>query len=132
MGEQMFFVIETESQSGRSFSPCEGEKNYRFISSESDLTNAIDKLGKDPGDLSYESKKDRIHHYKAQARIQELTSVITSINELNSIEDKGSLEVQILKKLIETLCLEYSVVMGKNIDVSKELIATQLLGENNE
>ena len=123
---QMFFVVEHESEKAKSYLPVDGKGNYRFLSAPTDLENLLAGLYHKDLKQQFESKKDRINYFRKKSKIHNASEIVDLISELSSLSDRGTIENQIYSKFIDSLALEYSIVIGKSIDDSKAIILNQL------
>lgn len=120
--EQEFLVVNHHEGGAKSFIPKENTDRYRFMATEDKMNEILDQLAgtRDPQD--FPSKKDRINYFKKESRVQDLDKIVGLIKELKAIEDKGSMEDQVLAKLVKTVTLEYSLVSEVSIQAARRKI----------
>lgn len=126
-----FLVIESLNNSVKNFIPIKETNFYRFAVSE----NEFDKITQHFNDVTkvpeFESKKDRINHYKSASGIQDLGHIVQVLCELRAIDQRSSVEEQIYNRLIETVALEHSVIFKTPITESTKFVET-LMSEINQ
>jgi len=126
-GDRHFLVIESIGNNVKNFVPMEDNLTYRYISSKDDLESLLGKLSKKVSSEEFDSKKDRVNYFKQEAKVQDLESVAQLLKELHGLEDRNTAEEQIFNKLIDSLALEYSLVMGQNVDSAREVVVSSLI-----
>lgn len=127
-----FFVVDCNGNNVKSFVPVDDENSYRFLSEPSDIESVIGSLSEAPDDLFFESKKERINYFKDQSKVQDTILIAKLISQMGHIDDRGSTEDQVMNRLVETLALEYSLVMNKSPDECKKLVLDKIKGAKNE
>ena len=117
-----FLVIESLNNSVKNFIPIEETNYYRFAVSENEF-DTITKSFEGTTDVpDFDSKKDRINHYKTASGIQDLDHIVKVLCELRAIVQRSSVEEQIYNRLIETVALEHSVVFKTPVDESTKYV----------
>ena len=106
----------------KNFIPIKDTNNYRFAVSEEKFNTLAEELKSGIQIPEFDSKKDRINHYKSEAGIQELGHIVKVIKELRELDSRSSVEDQIYSRLIESVALEHSVVFKSPVDESTSLI----------
>lgn len=124
-----FLVVEHDGRNAKSYLPVEGKQNFRLLCSEREIELVVDRLKLAPAARIFESRKDRLNYFKTRAKIQKMDVISELIVELNSLEDRGKVEEQIYANLIESLALEYSIVIGTTMEKSKDIIINNIRGE---
>lgn len=125
-GDQPFMIIESQNHKASHMVPLHDKKKYRTVSSAEAFDKMLKRLGKDDGEKSFESKKERIDYFKKNSRIQTLKSVSTLLVELNAIKDRGTTEAMIYQKLIDNLAMECSIINKESIEDSTLKIVEML------
>jgi RNA polymerase-interacting CarD/CdnL/TRCF family regulator len=120
--EQEFLVVNHHEGGAKSFIPKENTDRYRFMASVEELDQALGDIREQDEAQDFPSKKDRINYFKKESRIQDLNSIVNLINELRAIDDKGSMEDQVLAKLVKTITLEYSLAHEISIQAARRKI----------
>ena len=117
MSGEPFFIVLNQTNNMRHYVPINDSKAYRYLSNEKKFSATItEHLVQKKYKLSFDSKKDRINYYKEQAKDQRLEVICKNIKSLHETDDKGSLEEQIYIRLIENLCLEYSLIKNFSLE----------------
>ena len=119
MGDRLFLVIESEGQNVKNFVAVDDTHSYRLISDKQTIETIFDEFSKDMELQSFNSKKDRIDYFKQQSKIQDIKLMGELLFHLNSLEDRSSAEQSLFNKLKDSMSLEYSIVMSKDIEESK-------------
>lgn len=115
-----FLVIESLNNSVKNFIPVEETNYYRFAVSKDEFDNITEKFKADTSVPDFESKKDRINHYKTASSIQDLDHIVQVLSELKAIDQRSSVEEQIYNRLIDTVVLEHSVVFNSSVEDSSK------------
>lgn len=130
VGGGEYLVVESVDNNVKNFLPVAGEDNFRLLMEENDLNQKLDTIGEKTSPLEFESKKDRINYFKNSSKTQKIDVIIELINQLILVDDRGTLENQILDKLAETVALEHSITKNLDLEKSKEYINDLIQGEN--
>lgn len=117
-----FLVIESLNNSVKNFIPIEETNYYRFAVSENEFDSIAKNFEGETEVPDFDSKKDRINHYKSASGIQDLDHIVKVLCELRAIDSRSSVEEQIYNRLIETVALEHSVVFKTPIDESTKYV----------
>lgn len=117
-----FLVIECIGKNVKNFIPVGDTNNYRFAVTAEKFDLVTEELKQTIDVPDFDSKKDRINHYKNEAGIQDLDNIVKVIKELRELDSRSSVEEQIYARLIESVALEHSVVFKSPIEESTSLI----------
>ena len=127
-----FFVVDCSGNNVKTFVPVDDHDSYRFLSDQKGLETALGTLAETPGEIEFESKKERINYFKDQSKVQDTNSIATLISQMGHIDDRGSTEDQVMNKLVESLALEYSLIVNKSPEECKKLVLDKIKGAKNE
>lgn len=119
---KQFLVIESLNNSVKNFIPVEETNYYRFAVSENEFQSITKSFEGQAPVPEFDSKKDRINHYKTASGIQDLDHIVKVLCELRAIDSRSSVEEQIFNRLVETVALEHSVVFKSPIDESTKYV----------
>ncbi len=121
-----FLVVESVDKKLKNFIPVDDKRSYRTLVSKEEIESVIKELSVKAELLEHPSKKDRINYFKENSQFQDLETIIKLIKELNLLNDKGSVEEQIFKRLTNSLALEHSIVNQVPESESLELVLNSL------
>jgi RNA polymerase-interacting CarD/CdnL/TRCF family regulator len=126
MGDRLFLVIESEGQNVKNFVAVEDTHSYRLISNKETIEGIYNTFNDELDLKTFGSKKDRIDYFKTQSKIQDINLIGELLFHLSCLEDRSSAEQSLYAKLKESMSLEYSIIMSKDIEESKEYLDTVL------
>lgn len=118
-----FLVIESLNNSVKNFIPIDETNYYRFAVSENEFDKITETFTSESEVPEFDSKKDRINHYKTASGIQDLEHIVQVLCELRAIDQRSSVEEQIYNRLVETVALEHSVIFQTPIAESTKHVA---------
>ena len=126
MSDKQFFVIESHQNRVKNFLPVDDDAHYRLVSSQEKFKEVFDDLKQSSQLPDFQSKQERINFFKDESKKQEIDLIASLVKMLRDIEDKGSIEIQIFDRLIESLSMEYSIIYKTELEESKTLIEAQV------
>lgn len=132
MGGKEFLVVEDQQLRVKNFVSANDTDSYRLISEKEFLGKLITSIPSLNITNVYESKKDRINHFKQQAKIQDIEKIAHLIVELVQLDDRGSAEDSIKQRLLESVALEYSLVMEVSLEEANKYMNEVFIGGQNE
>jgi RNA polymerase-interacting CarD/CdnL/TRCF family regulator len=124
--QRYFLVVESVDKKLKNFVPVEDKRSYRTLVSKEEIESILSQLSDKFEPTSHDSKKDRINYFKENSQFQDLETIIKLIRELNQLDDKGSVEDQIFKRLTSSLALEHSIINQVPESESLELVLNAL------
>lgn len=125
-GDKQFLIIETDHRKVKNFIPIDDTDHYRLLESKAKLEKILKALSDKSEGIDFESRQERINYFKSASRIQDVTKIKELLIHLYHLDDKGTLEDQIYETLLETLALEFSIVMEMEKEAARESIEAQL------
>lgn len=126
-GVEDYYVVECGNTRMKNYIPVKNVKNFRYLSTRSEVEAAIHLLDdKAQPEKDFPSKKERLIYFKEAFKVHEINSIVKAVNELHSIDDLGTTEVKLLDKLIDTLVLEVSLVFKIDQAEARSLILKRL------
>lgn len=126
MSGRDFLVIESQGNV-KNFVPASDTDSYRLLASKDELNDIISMIKNNRFEShNYDSKKDRIEHFKKTSKIQDMDMMANLLLELLNLDDRSSAEDLIMNKFIDSFALEHSIVFHEKEENSKELILDAL------
>ena len=122
----LFYLIEGIEEKFKTFVPVNSVSKFRKISSAEQMNTHL-KLLKGPVELKdYKSRKERVLDFKEKAEPKNLEEMTNVIKELNSLNDRGSIENELFLKLKKNMAKEYSFVGNIKEREAFEIIQKEL------
>lgn len=123
---RLFLVIESEGKSVKNFVAVDDEQSYRLIADKETVEEIFEDFKSDKDFQTFKSKKERIDYFKNQSKIQDIRHIGDLLFHLSTLEDRSSAEQALYSKLKDSLCLEHSIIMAKDVKESMEILETAL------
>jgi len=109
-GDAFFYSIQSVDKNMRTMVPVNGIKGLRLLSDRETILGLIDALAQPFGPKHYETKKDRILHFKERSDAGSVNELVELIREINSLTDRGSIENKLLSDLQSFLAKELAYI----------------------
>ena len=122
----LFYLIEGIEEKFKTFVPVNSGNKFRKISSLDKISAQVNLL-KGPVELKeYKSRKERVLDFKEKAEPRNIEEMIKIIKELNSLNDRGSIENELFVKLKKNMAKEFSYVSDMKERDALEIIQKEL------
>lgn len=108
--KNFFYQIQSIDKNMRTMVPVNAVKGLRHLSDSKTLIQLINELTKPSEPKFYQTKKDRILNFKERSDASSLTDLINLIREINSLNDRGSIENKLLSDLQSFLAKEIAYI----------------------
>lgn len=132
MNNNNFLVIEFGKDRAKSYVSLEGKKNFREIISLDVFRKYLDEVSKNDKFFEFESKQERINFFKTESKEEDVKILLGLLSNLKRLTDLGSVEVQILDRITESLALELSIISGDSIEHAKDMILEKIEPKTDE
>ena len=126
-----FFKIESMDHQMKNLIPTQTDILIRKVSTKATFNKALDKMQKNTKVQEYESRKDRIACFQNKVRSNQVTlgTILSVVQEIYSLKDKGAVERQLMNELLDTVSKEYSFVFDCEVEEAKKTIRKKLAGK---
>lgn len=128
--QRMFFTIESMDQKTKNMIPVDSDILIRKVSTQKSFNKSLDKISSSgPSKGNYSNRRDRIASYQKKVRSNDvgLSMILSVIKEMHSLKDKGAVEKQMLKELLETVSKEYAFVFECQLEEAQKVIRKKLI-----
>ncbi|MEE2745042.1 MAG: hypothetical protein VYD54_14105 [Bdellovibrionota bacterium] len=122
----LFYLIEGIEEKFKTFVPVNSGNKFRKISSLDKITTQVDLLKGTVKLKEYKSRKERVLEFKEKAEPRNIEEMIKIIKELNSLNDRGSIENELFVKLKKNMAKEFSYVSNMKERDALEIIQKEL------
>ena len=122
----LFYLIEGIEEKFKTFVPVNSGNKFRKISSLDKITTQVDLLKGTVELKEYKSRKERVLEFKEKAEPRNIEEMIKIIKELNSLNDRGSIENELFVKLKKNMAKEFSYVSNMKERDALEIIQKEL------
>ena len=122
----LFYLIEGIEEKFKTFVPVNSGNKFRKISSLDKITSQVDRLKGTVAIKEYKSRKERVLEFKEKAEPRNIEEMIKIIKELNSLNDRGSIENELFVKLKKNMAKEFSYVSNMKERDALEVIQKEL------
>ncbi len=104
-----FYIIESFVNHTRLMVPVQAsKKQLRCVATKEEASNMLGVFSKPVQEQSFESKKDRVKHFKSQQKNVVLKERVVALAQLHNIKDKGKVEKEIFQKMLDDISNEFS------------------------
>ncbi len=109
--------------------PTDSDILIRKVSTKNSFNKSLERVCSDTQGSHYPNRRDRIADYQKKIRSNHVTlSVILSvIKEIHFLKDKGAVEKQMLKELLETVSKEYAFVFKCEVEEARITIQKKII-----
>ncbi|MDC0254149.1 CarD family transcriptional regulator [Bacteriovoracales bacterium] len=122
----LFYLIEGIEEKFKTFVPVNSGNKFRKISSLDKISAQVDLLKGTVQIREYKSRKERVLDFKEKAEPKNIEEMIKIIKELNSLNDRGSIENELFVKLKKNMAKEFSYVSEMKERDALEIIQKEL------
>ncbi len=122
LGSGDFLVVNFKDSTAVDYIRIDGTYNFRILSSDDEFQTALAELKSKTTLTNFDSKKDRVHYFKALEQKYSLASLVELIKQMSKCSDLGAVEKKILQRGIDSLIEEHKIHTGLALDESREKI----------